>query len=307
MGVYEDVDKNEVIKQRFDRATIALDSLKSGYSSALAKYDSALHDKELFGEKLLGEIETAIEEKQFKVFYQPKYDVSDEKPRLCGAEALVRWLHPEHGMVSPGVFIPLFEKNALVQKLDRYVWKEAASQVKLWKDKFGYCVPVSVNVSRIDIFESDIESFLVNLIKESGLSTENIHLEITESAYTDDSSQLIKTVETLRADGFKIEMDDFGTGYSSLNMLTKLPIDILKLDMAFIRHMTENPGDRKMVKLVVDIADFLAVPTIAEGVESEDQLTILKDYGCKIIQGYYFSKPVPADEFEKFIKNDNCR
>ena len=205
-------------------------------------------------------------------------------------------------MISPGDFIPLFEGNGLIQKVDHYVWSEAASQIKKWKDKFGVTVPVSVNVSRVDIYDPDLEKTLVGILEENGLTTDDMMLEITESAYADDAKGLTDVVNELRNRGFKIEMDDFGTGYSSLNMITTIPIDVLKIDMKFIRNMNKADKSRKLVELVMDIAKFLKVPAVAEGVEDETQLEALKGMGCEIIQGYYFSKPVPADEFEQFIE-----
>ena len=204
-------------------------------------------------------------------------------------------------MISPGDFIPLFESNGLIQKLDRYVWKEAARQVGEWKKTYGISVPVSVNVSRMDIYYPKLRDDFKELLKENGLETNELMLEITESAYADNADQLVNVIENLRSDGFVIEMDDFGSGYSSLNMLTTIPIDALKMDMKFIRNMQKDEKSMKLVELVLDIAKFLQVPVIAEGVETEEQLMLLKERGCDIIQGYYFSKPVPAEEFTQFF------
>ncbi len=235
------------------------------------------------------------------VFYQPKYGIQSEKPVLRSAEALIRWKHPELGMISPGDFIPLFESNGLIQKLDHYVWAEAASQIRKWKDEFGYTLPVSVNVSRVDIYDPDFEKRLLDILDENKLTTSELMLEITESAYADDARGLTDVVNSLRDKGFKIEMDDFGTGYSSLNMITGIPIDVLKIDMKFIRNMNKDEKSLKLVELVMDIAKFLNVPAVAEGVEEASQVEKLKEMGCELIQGYYFSKPVPAEEFNRFI------
>ena len=257
-----------------------------------------MYEKELNAERLIKDFDAALSEKQFKVYYQAKYLVQGERPVLASAEALVRWFHPELGFISPGAFIPLFEENGLVQSLDHYVWDEAASQIRKWKDRYGITVPISVNVSRIDIYNPNLERNLLRIVNREGLTPGELLLEVTESAYTDDSKQIIQVVESLRKNGFKIEMDDFGSGYSSLNMLTELPLDALKLDMAFIRNMTASKKNMKMVELMMDIAQFLEVPVIAEGVETEEQFSLLKRVGCDIIQGYYFSKPIPAEEFE---------
>ncbi|MBO4318670.1 MAG: EAL domain-containing protein [Mailhella sp.] len=206
-------------------------------------------------------------------------------------------------MVSPGVFIPLFEKNDLIRDLDNYVWREAAAQVRDWKERLGISVPVSVNVSRVDIYDQNLVENFVAILNEYELTTEEFLLEITESAYTQDSEQLISTVDSLRSLGFKIEMDDFGTGYSSLNMLSTLPIDALKLDMLFIRNAFKDGRDTRLIEAIIDIADSLGVPVIAEGVETEDQLKALRAMGCDIVQGYYFSKPLPPDEYECFFSD----
>ena len=301
MGVYPNVDKSIDILQRFDRAKMASDSVRNSYSNSVAVYDKQLHEKEIFGEQLLEDFREAIAGRQFEVYYQPKYDVRLDHPVLSSAEALVRWKHPVHGMISPGIFIPLFEKNGLIQEIDNYVWREAAAQMKEWKARLGRSIPVSVNVSRVDMYDPAMVDNLKKLVEEYGLSTQELLLEITESAYTQDSEQIIQTVNRLRNLGFRIEMDDFGTGYSSLNMISTLPIDALKLDMMFIRNAFTKKKDTRIIEVIIDIADYLSVPVIAEGVETADQVKALKEMGCRIIQGYHFSRPVPASEFETFL------
>jgi EAL domain-containing protein (putative c-di-GMP-specific phosphodiesterase class I) len=302
VGIYENADIHMDIAQRFDRAVTAAGRLRTAYKSTLAFYDEKVSERELFNEKLIMEMDTALENKQFQVYYQPKYDITGDSPRLASAEALIRWKHPEHGLISPGVFIPLFEENGLVQKLDRYVWSEAAAQIAAWREKFNITLPVSVNVSRMDIYDPKLIDLLTGLLEKNRLEAKNLLLEITESAYTDNSDQIIKKADALRDLGFRIEMDDFGSGYSSLNMLAALPVDALKLDMQFVRHITHDPKSMKMVELILEIADFLSVPVIAEGVETKEQYSLLKNAGCNIIQGYYFSKPLPAEEFEKLFE-----
>ena len=224
-------------------------------------------------------------------------------PVLASAEALVRWKHPELGMINPGVFIPLLEDNGLILDLDQFVWREAAARVRDWKDRFGFSVPVSVNVSRIDMLTPDLKSIFKKILEEYSLTPDDLMLEITESAYTGDSDQVISTAKELRGMGmgFRIEMDDFGTGYSSLGMLTHLPIDALKLDMSFIRSAFGENRDVRMIELIIDIADYLHVPVVAEGVETQEQYLVLKAMGCEYVQGYYFSRPVPPEEFDRFL------
>ena len=301
IGVYSGVDKAIDMERRFDHAKNAADTIRGSLLTSVAIYDDALHEKEVFAERLLDDFQDAIEQRQFAVFFQPKFDIRPEKPVLCGAEALVRWKHPELGMVSPAVFVPLFESNGLIRDLDNYVWREAAVRLKDWKARLGRSVPVSVNVSRIDMLDPDLEENLRNLVVSSGLDFGDLHLEITESAYTQDASQIVTEVSRLREMGFKIEMDDFGSGYSSLNMISSLPIDALKLDMQFIRSAFSENGNTRMIGITIDISRSIEVPMIAEGVETEEQMLTLKRMGCDIVQGYYFAKPMPAGEFERFL------
>lgn len=304
MGIYKAAGDADTPENIFDHANLACNQLRGDYSRQVNYYDSALHDKQLYHEQLIHDIDSSIANKDFIVYYQPKYGIQSEEPHLRSAEALIRWNHPKLGMISPGDFIPLFEGNGLVQKLDRYVWEEAAAQIRKWRDKFGITVPVSVNVSRIDIYDPMLEENLLKIIDDNGITTDDMMLEITESAYSDNASRLIEVINDLRKKGFKIEMDDFGSGYSSLNMLTTIPIDILKMDMKFVRNMLKDEKSLKLTELVMDISEFLDVPVVAEGVEDIEQLQKLKEMGCEIIQGYYFSKPVPPEEFEQFIEKE---
>ena len=303
MGVYPEADKSIEIERRFDRAKLAADSVKSNYATPIGTYDSEMNEKNMYSEQLIVAFPEAIEKQQFQVYFQPKFDIRGDKPVLCSAEALVRWIHPEYGFISPGAFISTFETNGLINRLDNYVWRAAARQIREWSDRLGAEVPVgvSVNVSRVDLFDPDICETLLGIVEECGISQDKLLLEITESAYSEDSKHIIDTVHRLRSAGFRIEMDDFGTGYSSLNMLTSLPIDALKLDMQFVRTAFREGGDTGMIAIIIEIADLLGVPVIAEGVETEEQMIALKEMGCDIAQGYYFSKPVPAEEFEKFL------
>ena len=301
MGVYPRVDKTIDMERRFDRAKMASDTVRGSFARTIGTYDSTLHERELYAEQLIEDFPAAIEENQFTVYYQPKFDVRPDTPVLAGAEALVRWIHPKLGFISPGVFIPLFEENGLIQKLDLFVWHETARQIREWKAKLGYSVPVSVNVSRIDMFDPALVDTLQSVLETYDLASSDLRLEVTESAYTQDSDQIVETVQRLRSLGFQIEMDDFGTGYSSLNMVSSLPIDALKLDMRFIRDAFKKGGNTHMLEIILDIADYLSVPVIAEGVETEEQLDALRTMGCDLVQGYFFSKPVSAAEFEPFI------
>lgn len=303
-GIYEKADIVCSVEERFDHAKFACDRIRGDYTRNIFYYSRELSDRDLYHERLIHDIDGAIENKDLIVYFQPKYYIQSEEYELRSAEALIRWKHPELGMISPGDFIPLFERNGLIQKLDHYVWGEAASRIREWRDKYKISMPVSVNVSRVDMYDPELEKTLMGILEKNDLRAGELMLEITESAYADDAEGLKETVDGLRRLGFRIEMDDFGSGYSSLNMITSIPIDVLKMDMEFIRNMNKDEKSLKLVELVIEISDFLDVPVIAEGVEEESQIEILKGMGCEIIQGYYFSKPVSSQEFEDFIKKE---
>ena len=284
----------------FDRARVACNMVRGSYKTHLMVFDDDMRERELFQQRLLNDLRRAVEEHQFIVYFQPKYNIQCDPPRLSSAEALIRWRHPELGMISPGTFVPLFERNGLIHVVDNYVWEQTVRQIAAWRDKLGMTLPVSVNRSRTDIFDPALEN-LLNLVESNGLTPKELKLEVTESAYTDNASQLISVIENLRGYGFEIEMDDFGSGYSSLNMLSSLPIDVLKMDMRFIQNVREDVREFRLVELILDIARYLDVPVVAEGVETAEQLALLRKAGCELVQGYYFSKPVPPEEFEKLI------
>ncbi|MBQ9009136.1 MAG: EAL domain-containing protein [Clostridia bacterium] len=288
----------------FDQARAACNMVRGDYQNPLMVYDEDMRQQEMLRQRLLNDLQVAVEERQFKVYYQPKYNIQVDPPRLSSAEALVRWCHPDLGMISPKKFIPLFEGNGLISVVDDYVWREAAGQIARWKEKLGYRLPVSVNLSRADVFAPDLVEKLVGLIRDNGLEFRDLKLEVTESAYTDNAHRLLEVVARLRKLGFEIEMDDFGSGYSSLNMLSEMPIDVLKMDMKFVRNIEKSEKDYRLVELILDIAKYLNLEVVAEGVETEGQMTLLKDAGCDLVQGYYFSRPVPPEEFEKLIRKE---
>ena len=288
----------------FDQARAACNMVRGDFQNPLKIYNEEMQQREMLNQRLLNDLRTAVEERQFKVFYQPKYDIQYDPPRLMSAEALIRWKHPELGMISPGSFIPLFEGNGLIGTVDAFVWREAARQVAQWYQKYHFMLPVSVNLSRSDVFDPTLIDRLIKIMEENGLSYNNLKLEVTESAYTDNAKHVLEVIQRLRELGFEIEMDDFGSGYSSLNMLSDMPVDVLKMDMKFIRNIETSETDRRLVELVLDIAEYLKVAVVAEGVETEGQLAILRERKCNIVQGYYFSRPLPPEEFEALIQRE---
>ena len=303
IGINKFANKDDSIEKRFDHAIRASHEDKHSYENTIVYYDEQMHNKEIYYDKLLHHFDKAIKDKEFKLYLQPKFNIQGEKPTLSSAEALVRWVHPEYGMISPGVFIPLFEENGLIRKLDYFIWNETGRAIRKWRDEYGVSFPVSINVSRIDLLDEDLLKHIMEMIDNNGIEIENVYLEITESAYSDEPALINKRVSELSEKGFTIELDDFGSGYSSLGMVTSLPINVLKIDMSFVKRMLIDPKDKKMVEIIIEIANFLKLKTVAEGVENIEQMEELKKMGCDIVQGYYMSKPIPVEEFtEKYIK-----
>jgi EAL domain-containing protein (putative c-di-GMP-specific phosphodiesterase class I) len=305
MGVYHVEDKIEPVESRIRRAKLVCDEIINSNKDKVIIYDNERQKNALFRQQLVSDLKQAISEHQFEVYYQPKMNIQGDTPVLSSAEALIRWNHPELDFISPGVFIPLFEENGDIRLLDRVVWQEAARQIRRWKDIYHRTIPVSVNVSRVDLFDPNIAKTFKEIVDEAEISPHDMYLEITESAYGNETDQIEEIVSKLRKEGFKIEVDDFGSGYSSLNAITSLTFDVLKLDMQFVKTLLTNEKTYNMVKIVAEIAKFLNVMLVAEGVETKEQLDILKKLGYQVIQGYYFSKPVRAVDFEKFIKKED--
>lgn len=301
-GVYKITDRTVPVEKMCDRAFLVADSIKGHYNQHIGVYDDVLRDKLLREQAITESMETALAEGQFSVYLQPKYWMQDDS--LAGAEALARWIHPELGFMNPGEFIPLFEKNGFITKLDRYVWEQTCKKLQQWRN-LGYPeIPVSVNVSRADVYQEDLPETLTDMVARYGIEPRQLHLELTESAYTENPNQIIAVVDELRRRGFVIEMDDFGSGYSSLNMLNQVHFDILKLDMKFIQTETAKPGEMSIMRFVVNLAKWLNLSTVAEGVETKAQLERLRDVGCDYAQGYFFSRPLPIPEFEKLLATE---
>ena len=299
---------NEAVNAALGNTHIRLRiGIKDNYSHPYEVYDEVSHRQQLESQKYISAMEDALKQREFITYYQPKYDMTGDTPRLAGAEALVRWQSKtEGGMISPGKFIPLFEQNGLIYKLDLYIWEEVARQMKEWKEKYSFNFPISVNVSRVDLYSPNLLLEIEQIIDRHGLTFRDLALEITESVCAADTETILSVVRNLRDHGFKIEMDDFGSGYSSLNMLSRMPINVLKMDMKFFQRNAGNDEIMDaMIRLIIDFAKVMKVPVIAEGVEDKEQADYLKAIGCDMIQGYYFGRPMPAAEFEKLLQQ-NC-
>ncbi|MDD6051152.1 MAG: EAL domain-containing protein [Clostridiales bacterium] len=299
-GVYEIHDRAMPVMKMCDRAVLAVNSIKGQYHRYYAVYNDSLRGKLLRERKLTASMETALAENQFVVYLQPKYSLQGED--VAGAEALVRWIHPELGFVSPGEFIPLFEKNGFIQRLDYFVWEQMCKLLRSWMDKGYQTVPISVNVSRADVYQDNLVNTFLCLTQQYGIHPQQLHIEITESAYTENSGRILQTVEELRRQGFVIEMDDFGSGYSSLNMLSQMKLDVLKLDMKFIQNEINKPQEESILDDVISMAHHVHLSVVAEGVETQEQVKRLREVGSDFVQGYYFAKPMPMADFECLLK-----
>lgn len=284
------------------RAVLTAGTIRGRYGQYVAYYNKEIWEKQMYEQEIIDCMEDALRQKQFMVYFQPKYDLGSE--RVAGAEALVRWQHPSKGFMNPAEFIPIFEKNGFITELDKYVWDTTCCYIETWI-KNGYpVVPVSVNVSRTDIYNPDFIEIILGIIHKHNLEPENIHLEITETAYTDNPEQIIEVVKQLKLLGFVIEMDDFGSGYSSLNMLNELPIDILKLDMGFVQD-DMGTNSNNILSFIIGLAKWMDYAVVAEGIETEEQIQILRNMDCNFVQGYYYAQPMPPDEFEAYMLRHN--
>ncbi len=300
-GAYTITREETSVSSICDRAKLAADANRGKYDAAFDYYDDKMRQKLLEEQFITSHMHAALEERQFKVYYQPKYDLKSEL--VAGAEALVRWIHPQKGFLSPGAFIPVFERNGFIMQLDQYVWETACRDIRSWMDKGYPAVAVSVNVSRADIYNPNLTDILLNLVKKYQIPMNCLHLEITESAYTDNPDQIISVVNNFRNLGFIIEMDDFGSGYSSLNMLAKMPIDVLKLDMKFVQMESENTSGKGIMSFVISLAKWLDLAVVAEGVETAEQINSLRSMECNYVQGFYYAKPMPVENFEELLRN----
>ena len=251
-------------------------------------------------QEITSNMEIAIKERQFEVWFQPQYNHTNGK--LVGAEALVRWRHPEKGLIPPGDFIPLFEQNGFIYELDKYVWRETCRYLRKWMDETGDTLPVSVNVSRYDIYREDLVDVISGLVKEYNIPIELLRLEVTESAFAKNTNLIVNIVKKLVDLGYTIEIDDFGSGYSSLNTLRSVPAQVIKLDMKFLDENDDNERSGNIIESVIRMTKWLGMSVIAEGVETKNQGDFLKSIGCSYVQGYLYARPMPAKDYEEHLK-----
>ena len=298
-GIYEIKDRSIPVEQMCDRALLAVNSIKGKYNQLFKIYDDSLRDNLIFENTITQDLDKSLKDENFIIYYQPKYSLKDNG--ITGAEALIRWNHPVFGMMNPGEFIPLFEKNGHIPKLDIYVWEHVLMNMNKWRKNGIEILLVSVNVSRADMFHFDVVKVLKELTCKYKIEPEYLHLEITESAYTESSLIIVETVDRLREIGFVVEMDDFGSGYSSLNMLSRMRLDILKLDLEFTQSETAKKEEDSILEDIIAMAHKMHLKIMAEGVENESQLQRLMKAGCDYVQGYYLAKPMCEDEYLKLL------
>lgn len=296
IGVYKIEDRTISTSTMIDRAGMAIAENKEDYQNKIFYYDDKIRETKYWEQRLSGELENAIAENQLKVYLQAQ---CNGEGKVIGSEALIRWLHPAEGMIPPFRFIPMFEQNGLISKVDLFVWEEAARLLRKWKDEGNGEYYISVNISPADFYFLDIYKEFVNIVKKYDINPSRLKLEITETVIMKDVESRLMIVENLRDFGFTVEMDDFGSGYSSLNMLKDISVDVLKLDMGFLYKTKDEEKSRKIIGMIVQLSKALDMPVICEGVETQSQFEFLKSIKCDYFQGYLFAKPVPVEEFEK--------
>lgn len=295
IGVYEINNPDIPVSLMCDRAFMALGTIKENYQKRVAYYDDELRESVLMEQELAAELEPALESGQFRIYLQPQMTTEGT---VCGAEALVRWMHPKKGLLMPGAFVEVFEKNGMIIKLDQHVWELACIQLKKWKEQGRDDLYLSVNISARDFYFLDVYRIFTELVQKYEIAPGNLKLEITETAVMMDLERQLELIEKLQNAGFVVEMDDFGSGYSSLNMLKNINVDVLKIDMAFLGKTRDEERGRKILKMVIELSRELGMPVITEGVETEEQVAYLTEIGCDMFQGFYFAKPMEVTEFE---------
>lgn len=298
-GIYTVEDRKMEIRQMSDRAAMTRKAIKDNALTKISFYKEQFKEV-LYNRRFIEEnMQAAVAERQFMMYLQPKYSIAQNK--IIGAEALVRWRHPERGMIYPNQFIPIIEENGFIKKVDYYIWQEACSFIKKCEKAGIAPCPVSVNLSRIHLRDDEFMQVLADLIEEYGISKSLLELEITETA--DDRQVSMKALQ-LKEEGYTLLMDDFGSGYSSLNILLETPFDVIKLDKKFMDNMMVSAKGKLILEQVVSMANKLELGIVAEGVETKEQVELLQNIGCDMVQGYYYAKPMPEEEFFALLQRE---
>ena len=287
-------DKSKNLRKYGDGAAFARQSIKNNALKYYEFFEEKMKDSANSRKWVEDQMEKALANGEYVMFLQPKFSITSNE--IVGAEALVRWMHPDRGMIPPMEFIPLFEKNGFVTKLDRYIWECACKCLAKWKEGTGRLVPISVNVSRKHMQDETYVDYLELLVSKYNLEKKYLQIEITE---TMDDSAVNKGVDVLKQHGFTLLMDDFGSGYSSLNMLKDTQFDILKIDRAFLNDFIESDRGQKIVEHTISMTKEIGLDIVAEGVETLEQAKFLSSCGCDVAQGFYYARPMPVEQFEE--------
>lgn len=287
------------VREYFNHAALTAEEIKTDISALVKVYDLEQHKQKSFEYRILYDFRNAIELGEITFWLQPQCDLSNRK--IVGAEALARWIKADGTMIPPGMFVPVLERHRQIPLLDAYIWESVCKWIRAWKGQGRASVPISVNISQIDVFMMDVPTYFGNLIQKYDLDVRDIKVEITESAYVEDSDTVKSVVQRLREMGFKVMMDDFGSGYSSLNMLSSMNMDVIKLDSQFIQGENEDVKSVSIIESIVNLTRNLSTPIVVEGVETQGQAHFLSDLGCRYAQGFFFYRPMPTDQFETLI------
>lgn len=299
-AIYENVEHDVPVSVICDRALLALQTIRGKYGKRMAKYEESLLIEHERKERIEECMREALANNQFRVYYQPKHDANTGE--LTGAEALIRWEHPEYGFMSPGEFIPIFEDNGFITEVDNFVWKKTCENLHKWIEKGLNVVPISINASKLDFLRPDFFDNLNKASNEMDVPSGLLHIEVTESLFSDQIEELVDILSKCQENGYKIELDDFGSGYSSLNTLSILPLDVVKMDMSLVKAITDFKSMR-VFSACINLARSLGLKTVSEGVETKEQMWAIRELGGDVIQGYYYSKPLSEEDFEKYLSS----
>lgn len=301
LGFYfMEADEKTTASTMYDRAVMAMNTVKGNYGKRYAIYDKSMIQEIGREMSILTDVQRGIEEKEFILYMQPQIHVPSGK--ITGAETLVRWKNKDKGIISPGEFIPILEKNGFITHLDKYIWEEVCKWQRSRLDRGEQLLPVSVNVSRVDMYAIDLVNCFKELTNKYEIPRSCVKIEITESTYAADDAKIGKIAAELRDAGFAVYLDDFGSGYSSLNMLKNVYVDALKIDMQFLdMNETNTRKGESIMESVINMARILRIPIIVEGAETERQIQSIKAMGCRYVQGYYYYRPMPLQDFEQLL------
>ena len=300
IGVYEITDTSLNVDSMYDRAFMAVEAIKGDMQKEIAYYEEEFLHQRIHETTTLDDLDRALLNDEFVIYLQPQLDL--EAQRVVSAEALIRWNRPGCGIVFPGEFIPIFENHGMIAKLDYYVWELACRQLSQWREEGYYERSIAVNISAKDFYLSDLYESITGLVEKYDINPAHLKLEITETAFVLDVKKQMELVRRLQEYGFIIEIDDFGSGYSSLNSLKEIEVDLLKMDLKFFEKTGDSKRAEKIVSSVINLANDLGMPVIAEGVETAEDVEMIRAAGCQMAQGYYYAKPMPVADFEKYLE-----